>query len=146
MSVSTILVGLDGSEGSSHAAGWTASLAADLGARVIACHVYEPLDHLDEIHPGTDFADIAEMLRERLAGPWTRAFREAGVTVSPEVIEGSPTAAIADAARRAGADLIVLGAVGRHPRRRHFGSTAMAMSDATTVPVTIIRPDEGTGR
>lgn len=142
MTISTIFVGLDGSAGAERAARWSASLAADLGARVVAAYVYEPLDHLDLVRPGTDFAGVAELLRERLENEWLEPFRSAGVDVEAHILEGSPTEALASAAARCHADLIVIGAIGLHHRRFRFGSTASDMAEATAIPVTIIKAAE----
>ena len=139
MTIRTILVGVDPSEGSRHALEWAAALAEPLGARVIAAQVFEPLAHLGEVRPGTDLralrAETAAALEAELCAP----LRERGLAYSARVLEGSPPTALADAADEADADLLVVGA-----RRKGLleglvlGSTSMRLATLTARPVTIV--------
>jgi nucleotide-binding universal stress UspA family protein len=58
-----------------------------------------------------------------------------------EIVAGDPAEEILKAARRLGADLIVMGTQGhRGPKRLFFGSTADAVLRRSTVPVLVAPP------
>ena len=63
MSVNTIVVGVDGSDGSTRAVAWAAGLARQVSARVVAVHTFEPLAHLGDMQPPYDFAAIEDAVR-----------------------------------------------------------------------------------
>lgn len=138
MSVRCILVGVDESDGSQPAIEWAAELAADLGARVVAVHVYEPLRHLQEIGPDRDFADVRQKVFEDLADSWCAPFDERGVEVERRVVEGIPHQAVLRAADDAGADLIVVGARRLGIIRTALGSTSYRIVHDSSIPVTVI--------
>lgn len=139
MSVHKILVGVDGSEGSRKAIEWTADLAADLGAEVVAVHVYEPLGHLDQIGPDTALADVRDRVVEELDDVWCRPFQGRGVDVDRRVIEGIPHEALLEVAEDTDVDLIVLGARRMGViKAAALGSTSNRVVHDASVPVTII--------
>jgi nucleotide-binding universal stress UspA family protein len=143
MSVELIVVGLDNSPGSCTAVRWAAELAGALGARVIAVHAFEPLDHLDEIKPGTDFAAVREDIEEQLRADWCRPLAEVDVEVETVIKEGRPADVILAVAREVNADLIVLGA--RRMgwlRELTLGSTSHRVLHEANRPVTIIHSQD----
>ena len=108
-----IVVGVDGSEGSARAVGWSAAHAAQLGASVIAVHALElpmfaasldPLAPLPVWRP-EDRARIEEMVRDE----WCQPLAAASVPFRTEVIDGYPPKVIIDVATRESADLVVTG-------------------------------------
>lgn len=139
MSVHKILVGVDGSEGSRNAIEWTADLASELGAEVVAVHVYEPLGHLGEIGPGTALADVRDRVVEELDKVWCEPFQRRGVDVDRKVVEGIPHEALLEVADDAGVDLIVLGARRMGViKAAALGSTSYRVVHDASVPVTIL--------
>jgi nucleotide-binding universal stress UspA family protein len=143
VSVDLIVVGLDDSPGSCAAVRWTADLAAQLGARVVAVHAYEPLGHLDEIEPGTDFAEVREHVRQKAISEWCDPFIADHVSHEIRVEEGRPADVILDVAREVDADLIVLGArrLGL-VRTLTLGSTSHKVIHEARRPVTVLHPPE----
>ena len=141
MSVELIVVGIDDSPGSCAAANWAVDLATGLGARVLAVHAYEPLDHVDELEPGHDLADVRDEVARRMRREWCRPLDEAGIAFETRVAEGRPADVIIDVAREAGADLIVIGArrMGM-VRALALGSTSHRVIHESVCPVTVIHP------
>lgn len=139
MAIETIVVGADSSEGTAAAVAFAAELASQLGASVIAVHAYEPLDHLDKIEPGVDFATVRERVERTMTEEWLQPLRDAGVEFGTRVAEGSPADVLIEAANDSGAGMIVAGA-----RRLGWleklvlGSTSQALLKRSPVPVTIV--------
>lgn len=143
MSLQSILVGVDDSPGSCAAVEWVVELAAALDATVVAAHAFEPLGHLEEIEPGTAFADIRDAIEQKLRSEWCRPLIDAGVRVETVVKEGRPADVIIAVAREIEVDLIVLGAR-RMGRIREFtlGSTSQRVIHEARRPVTVLHaPD-----
>ncbi|MDH5295409.1 MAG: universal stress protein, partial [Acidimicrobiia bacterium] len=133
MSVRTIVVGVDGSEVAARAVEWTAEVAGLLGARVIAVHSFQPLDHLGESPPPYDFAQIERAVTALLEGEWTAAL--AGVEHECKVLHGAPFECLLDAAQDAGADLVVVGTRGHSLLRGlALGSTATKLLHTSGLP------------
>jgi len=101
-----IVIGVDGSPGSTHAARWCARLAVSLDAEVIAVCALEPRpDWWPE--PARSDCD------EQLGGAWIAPLHDAGVKVQPLVrADTHPVEALSATAADEGAGLIVLGAKG----------------------------------
>ena len=138
MSVNHVLVATDGSENATVAVRWAGELAAQTGSRVTAVHVFEPLAHLSGTGP-LDLAELREVVRRELHDRWCAPLVTLGIEHDAEVLEGKPAAAIADAASKLGADLIVIGARGLSSVRCVvLGSTSQRLPHITSVPVVIV--------
>jgi nucleotide-binding universal stress UspA family protein len=139
VSVRTILVGVDPSPGSRAALEWAAELAADLGARVVLVHAYEPLAHVGELAPGVDLRALREQARRELEGPLCEPLRARGLEHEARVQEGNPASVLVDAAEAVEADLVVVGAR-RQSRLKGLllGSTSSRLAQLTPRPVVII--------
>ncbi len=141
MTVSRILVGVDGSDGAAQALRWAGELAAQIGAEVVAVHAFEPLAHLADHPPPIDFATLSAEVEARLRGSWTRMLDELGVEHREELIEGGPVDTLLDAAERSKADLIVVGARGLGTLRGLLlGSTSSKLSHLSSLPLVIVPP------
>lgn len=137
MTIRTIVVGVDGSEGSRRAVAWTAELAAALGAKVVAVHSFEPLAHLGDTQPPYDFALIESNVRSKLESDWTTPL--AGVDHEARLMHGSPFECILDAADEVDAGLIVVGARGYGLLQSlAFGSTSSKVLHLSKRPVTVL--------
>jgi nucleotide-binding universal stress UspA family protein len=118
---------------------WTAALAADLGASVIALHIFEPLRHLDDVGPGTAFDQVRKEVRGKLESEWCQPFKERSVSVETRLVEGNTAEEMLRVADELDASLIVLGA-----RRLSavkalvLGSTSKAVLHSASQPVTIV--------
>lgn len=139
MSVTSIVVGTDGSELAQAAVRWTAELAAQLGASVTAVHVFDPLDKLGTVEPPVDFAELEQRCRRQLDEEWCAPLREAGVAYTPVILHGDASTALVDAAQDADADLLVVAARGHGGlRSRVLGTTSNKVADTSHRPVVII--------
>lgn len=144
MSDYTIVVGLDGSEGSRRAVQWVADLAARLGATVCAVHTFEPLSHLSEVEPPYDFDAMEADARRRLESEWAEPLAGSGVSHEVRVVHGAPFQCLIDVADEVDADLIVVGARGLgRLKSLALGSTSGKLLHLSHRPVTIVPPAEG---
>ena len=106
----TIVVAMDGSEGSKRAASMAAELAKAQGAKLVVAHVAEH----SVGKGGGDLRADEDQLKEEIRG-YAQELSSGGVEVDFEVrdeIVGGPAHAIAEVADQAGADLIVAGTRG----------------------------------
>lgn len=139
-----ILVGADDSPEAMEAIRWTAELAEDLGAEVVALHIFEPLRHLDDVGPGTAFDAVMERVRSKLENEWCEPFKKRSVPVEPMLAEGNTAEEMLEVADEQNVNLIVLGA-----RRLSavkalvLGSTSKAVLHSATQPVTIVHAPKG---
>ena len=106
----TIVLALDGSEGSKRAIPIAKELAQREGAKIVIAHVSEKLAAKGgaDIYPGEDEVQ-AEISRQ------AEELSDAGTETSVEIADimlGGPARAIAEIADKAGADLIVVGTRG----------------------------------
>ena len=120
----TIVVGLDGSEGSKVAVPVASELAERYGARVVIVHVDERIPAKGGVHPvRADEEQVREDLHEQ-----ARQLVSQGIEAKLDVVEivlGGPAHAIEDVAEREGAELIVVG------RRGHSLVTGLALGGVT---------------
>ena len=110
----TIVLGLDGSEGSKLAVPLASELAERYGARVVIVHVDERIPANGGVHPvRADEEQVREEVDEQ-----ARQLVSQGIDVKFDVVEivlGGPAHAIEDVAEREGAELIVVGRRGHSP-------------------------------
>lgn len=140
MSVQTILVAHDGSEGASHALAFAVGLAQQAGARLVVVRAWSPLDDLGR-HPGP--ADFRQMHADALAEveSWCGDAVAAGVGVDARIVEDLPVPGIVAAAREVDADLIVCGTRGLgRVKELVLGSVARELPERSHLPVTIVPP------
>jgi nucleotide-binding universal stress UspA family protein len=139
VSVRKILVGGDASEGTRAALRWAAELAADLRARVVVVHAFEPLAHLEELGPGADLVAARERAEAELRGSVCEDLRARGVEHEARLREGLPARVLIDVADEVDADLIVVGARRRGPwKKLLLGSTSSALPQLTSRPVVVV--------
>ncbi len=144
------LCAVDFSDCSQHAVAFAATLARQAGATLSLLHVIEWPWHESTItetvgvsvSQAQAMADYRRYLEtgaaERLAAIGAAAMPDGQVTTS--ISFGRPYVELLDAARRNGADLIVLGVRGRGPvDLGFFGSTANHVVRSATCPVLTVR-------
>ena len=144
-----ILVAVDGSKASSKGLREALRLAQLEGARLFILHVvddYPAFQAMDAMMAGAPGADLVPFLREggkRILARAERLARKRGVKCTPilrEQIGGPAAHPIVREARKAGADLIVLGTHGRRGMRRLvLGSDAEQVVRTASVPVLLVR-------
>jgi nucleotide-binding universal stress UspA family protein len=142
-SLRSILVGLDGSSGGARAFEWAVARAVESGACIVAVHV---LTYSAEFRRDLFLETMTTWrlgLEAQLRGEWTQPARDLGVTVRADVLEDESVAAgLLHAAKRANADLVVLGAKGHGGfADRLLGATTYKVSHAARMPVVIVPND-----
>jgi nucleotide-binding universal stress UspA family protein len=143
-----VLVPVDFSEPSARALALAARLSPE--AALLVLHVYEVWYEPQLRRAGVTAATIAAHRRaeaREAAGRLAALSRSAGLgdrTVTPLLRRGHPTRAIAGAARRLGADLVVVGSHGRRGLGRALlGSVAERVLREVACDVLVARPPAG---
>ncbi len=144
MKADVILCPVDFSEASRHAARYAVALADRSGARLIGLHVHQPALAAIAVGVGRDdpvvqrTSDASPEIRRRIASQ----FGETSVDrVAPEIAAGSPADTIADRARSARADLIVIGTRGASgPQHLLLGSVTEEVIRKSGTAVLAIPP------
>ena len=135
-----ILLAVDGSEHALNAAQYALELAQALGAKILLTTVakYETIV-LDEPRFQTTVDQTKEKAEHRLA-PVREMLDKAGVPYEPLILDGPTAEAIADAAEREAADLIIMGSKGHsNLSGLIFGSKAHTLLHIAPCPVLAIR-------
>jgi nucleotide-binding universal stress UspA family protein len=143
----TVVVGVDGSEGSRRALRWAAHEAAARGDALHLVHVWQQPQAYAPLGLGTyplDPEPIEQAARSLLDGLLTEARDlQPGLPVTGDVVEGAPAEALLDAARTA--ELLVVGSRGLGGfRSLLLGSVSQQVVQHARCPVVII-PDEDEG-
>jgi nucleotide-binding universal stress UspA family protein len=144
MTIHSILVPVDFSGCSSAAVDTALDLARLTGARLTLVNAYGvPVTWLPD---GGAYVptrpELAELERTALGElePVRRRLAEAGVAVEARAVEGPPAETIVQAAREAGADLIVMGTHGRTGLKHLLlGSVAERVLRTAACPVLTVR-------
>jgi nucleotide-binding universal stress UspA family protein len=136
--IETIVVGVDGTEGSRRALEWTAQRALERHADVVAVFAMPPASEFVMSIPPLP-AEAVHDMRVHFEHDWCRPLRDAGVPYRSYVVEQSAAHALVRIAEREHADLVVLGAHGHGGfADRLLGSVSYTVSHAAPCPVVII--------
>ena len=143
LQISRILVPVDGSDCSRHAAELAMRLAHAYGAELILLHAVDA-QVVEELAQRE--TDDGQHIRDRLLENGriylrdiARVAEERGLAYRERVEEGDPCAVICEAAASAGADLIVMGKIGRRGARRILmGSITRRVIESTDRLVLIV--------
>jgi nucleotide-binding universal stress UspA family protein len=140
-----ILVGLDGSTGSSRALAWAIELATALKAEIVAVHIVELVTPsalglgLAPIELPDDWIDD---LRHRFEDEWTAPLKQAGVRYRTIFDTGAPAPALIAIAREEEPDLIVTGSRGLGGfGELLLGSVSHQLVLHAHLPVVVIPPE-----
>jgi nucleotide-binding universal stress UspA family protein len=144
MKIETILVPTDFSEHSEKAYAEAIHLAKTFGARIHLLHVYD-IPNLATVYEITFPDRVNDGIREaalRKLDSWTERATAEGVEASIHIEFGAPARIIADYAREAKIDLIVIGKRGLGAiRQMLMGSVAERTARAAPCPVLIVGAD-----
>jgi nucleotide-binding universal stress UspA family protein len=142
--IARILVPVDGSEYSRHAAEHAVGFARAHGAEVIFLYVLDvqTAEELAQQGPGGD----EEQVRERLLDQGRTCLRDMsrlaaahGVSCRDLLAEGDPSSLICETAARERADVIVVGKLGRRGARRILmGSITRRVIECADRPVLVV--------
>lgn len=142
--IDVIVAATDFSEPAEAGLAWAARAARAHGARLLVVHVVAPP------MPVADFAappltldrELREAARERLDALLESDLLE-GVEAEGVLRDGTPAQAVLDAAKEAGADLLVVGTRGLTGfRHLLLGSTAERIVQRSEVPVLSVHPED----
>ncbi|HEC11575.1 MAG TPA: universal stress protein [Acidimicrobiales bacterium] len=142
----TVVVGVDGSEGSRRAVSWAANQLPSRSGRLIAVHAYHPPpgSEMFGIDPGHKAKAVTEMT-EQLESDWTEPAREVGVEPETRLLEGAAGRVLERVATEVGADTVVLGHDEGRFTRYLLGSTAAKLIYRGTHPVVVVGAGHRTG-
>jgi nucleotide-binding universal stress UspA family protein len=136
-----ILVGIDGSESSNHAARLAAEIALRFGARLTLAYVVAPLLLPPDAY-GLTTAEVEQDHRafaEKLLASGATDLGEPGLDVDTLVLMGSPAESLAEAAAAPGIDLVVVGSRGRGAVARVLlGSVSDRLVHISSKPVLVV--------
>lgn len=140
-SVSTVVCGVDDSDGARRAAKVAAELSERLGARLVLAHVAPP-----PTIPGASVVPHAqeELLHREYAAAEKLLGTFAGEAHELRVAYGDPADALADVAREEGAALLVVGSRGRGGfASAVLGSVSNELASHAPCPVVVVPPTTG---
>jgi nucleotide-binding universal stress UspA family protein len=130
----TILVGVDGSEGSARAVDWCGQVAGALHAEVVAVHA----NAFPEFEPRFDAPSRHQNAAEDCAR-WAEPLVEAGIPARTLLIEQEPVTALTEVGIRERAALIAVGTRGRGGfTGLRLGSTALKVVHHSDLPVLLV--------
>jgi nucleotide-binding universal stress UspA family protein len=133
----SILVGYDGSDGSSMAVDLAATVAAKFGAMVIVVSAFKHQSRT--IEPGMKATKEIEEANE-MADQMVKRLTDQGIVAEKDILEGPPADALLNVARVRDAGLIVVGSRGLNPvSELLLGSTSEKVVRHAHVPVLIAR-------
>jgi len=137
--MNSIVLGVDSSNGSRAAVRWTANLAREAGARVVAVHVM-PRSELWTIAAfQVDAAPIVDELRTLLDGAWTAPLRKASVPCTTRFVRGDPAIELLRVATRLKAMMLFIGAKSHSSAHDLIvGGTVHKIINRSTVPVVVV--------
>ncbi|MEP7099092.1 MAG: universal stress protein [Burkholderiales bacterium] len=141
-----ILLPVDGSENALEAVRHALRLASDgLRASYVLANVQEPASLYEVVvaHNAEVIEQVSEAAAEHSLAPAQALLRAAGLEFETEIGHGDPGHQIVDIAERCACDLIILGARGMEPLEGALGSAADSVLRHASVPVMIVRRDEG---
>jgi len=133
---STIVVGYDGGDGAKGALDTALELCKDLGAELVIAFGYGiPLPE----RQSADYRDALHELGEKFVREAEQRAEQAGVPATPELLFDKAHQALAEAATKNDARMIVVGAHGESPiRGALLGSTAHKLLHLSDRPVLVV--------
>jgi nucleotide-binding universal stress UspA family protein len=141
-----ILLPVDGSENALEAVRHALRLVDDgLRASFVLANVQEPASLYEVVvaHNAEVIEKVSEAAAEHSLASAQELLRVAGLEFETEIGHGDPGHQIVDIAERCGCELIILGARGMEPLEGALGSAADSVLRHASMPVMIVRRDEG---
>lgn len=133
-----ILVGYDGSKESDRALDWAADLAKASGAKVVVQHVVSIAP--EALATGAVDVDVIEKAISKMLEDAVERVRPTGVAATKVLSRGDIASSILREAEQRGAELIVVGSLGRGRMARILmGSVADKLVRTASVPVLVVR-------
>jgi nucleotide-binding universal stress UspA family protein len=132
-----IVVGYDGSEPARRAIEVAFNLAGE-DDRVTIVTAYHLPPEIKSYEFFEDLAAVFKQAAEELLGSAREIVPEHRPDVHYQVVEGGAADALADFARKSGADLLVVGCMGAGPVRSMIGSVTHKLLHVTPCPVIVV--------
>jgi nucleotide-binding universal stress UspA family protein len=138
-----IVIGLDGSPGSTHALQWAIDMANRLGGEIVAVHVDRLPIYLPGpmgIVPPAETPEERADLQEAFTTEWCLPLRRSGVRYRAVLEESTPIGtALIEVALGEGADMIVVGSRGHNGvTELLLGSVSHQVAHHSPIPVVIV--------
>lgn len=147
--IQRIVVGLDGSEHSSHALAWAVRMAKGMGSEIIAVHAVQPLMTWDASYaPPFEYdQQWRTAVASEFEDDWCRPLRDAGVRHRMVLRDGRAASVLSDVADEVDADVIVVAPRGRGGfAELLLGSVSHELTLHAERPVLVISPTSTGGR
>jgi nucleotide-binding universal stress UspA family protein len=139
--MSTIVIGIDGSEGARHALTWTIAMATRIDAEVCAVLALRPFGEFIITAPPFP-EETLQAVKTDFEQEWCAPLRSAGVPYRTQMVEAEPAHALMRVADKEGAEMIVVGAHGHGGLAdRVLGSVSYRLAHHATRPVVIVPPE-----
>jgi nucleotide-binding universal stress UspA family protein len=139
MSAGPVVVGVDGSAGSSATLSWAVETARSLGSPVSAVFGYSPWAGMLFAVPPFDADSTREVLRTQFREEWCAPLVEAGVEYEQRFVSNDPATALLEVAEKEQAALIALGAHGHSRWSPHvLGSVTAKVLHHSKWPVAVV--------
>ncbi len=140
-----IVIGLDGSPGSTHALQWAIDMAKRLDAEIVAVHVESLPVYIPApmgIVPPPETPEQRADLQEAFASVWCLPLRKSGVRFRAVLEEDTPIGtALIEVGLREGAEMIVVGSRGLNGiAELLLGSVSHQVAHHSAIPVVIVPP------
>lgn len=140
MEIRKILVPVDGSEHSHHAAVYAAEFATLVNGSVLLVHSRVSIPPLLGQAAYDEVRNALNARAERLLDPYRDLFRKAGVAFEDRILEGPAETAIVDAVRAEKCDHIIIGSRGvSELEGLLLGSVTRRVLQLAPCPVTVVR-------
>jgi nucleotide-binding universal stress UspA family protein len=137
--MNTIVLGLDAFDGSQAAARWTATIAAETGADVVAVHVMPRSEVWTLAALQVDAQPIIDEQQHLLDGAWTTCLREAGIHCTTLLVRGDPAVELLRVATRLKATMLAVGAKSHGSvHDLVVGGTVHKIINRSLVPVVLV--------
>jgi nucleotide-binding universal stress UspA family protein len=144
VSVKTILVPTDFSEGSQAALDYAVTLAKSFHAKIVLLHVIETTTYtMTEALQLVNVYDVVKTAVEPVLDQMVKDLQQRDLSASRSIAQGAAAHEIVSQAREAGADLIVMGTHGRRGVNHLLvGSVAERVVRTADCPVLTVRTPE----
>jgi nucleotide-binding universal stress UspA family protein len=137
-----VVVGVDGSEPSSHALEWCVDHAKPLEADIVVVHAIDlpiVVAPLTTYIPMQNFSEVDHAAVEALVHDWCKPLNDAGIPFRVELKQGDAAFAIMEVAKHEDADLVITGRRGRGGfAELLLGGTSYALTHHLNRPLLII--------
>lgn len=145
MPMHKILIPVDGSDRALDAVRYALELCGrGLRARFVVANAQAPanLYELVVAHDPQVLQQVSEGAGRDLMRSAVELLRAAGQAVEQEVLTGDPTQVLLEVLERHGCDAVFLSAQGAGVSRNPLGTVALALVEASPVPVTVVRSSD----